>query len=609
MKVTIHNYKEAEAKIDWSAASQALQVGKTLTEKGIKHYSNPSAATAKDAIDKYFLLLETVLKKAAPAKKKAAPAPKKVAKAPAAPKQTSRKAAKEVKEPAETTATVVEHITTDIALVRRFTNLHGKSKNYDQLLSIWRAFEKAIVERKVTKGSPYKDEIAYMKESLTGALRAAKENGTIELVIPAYKYRNFKAIADSVARSLGVSILLEFINISGRARMQERAKKLQARIKKALAEGKLKGDRYIEEVRSALKDLDGYVGSKKAKIEINDYYLSGVGEIALHGCKCGGSLHGFSRGQNAVILKLIQEKAKNFNAPELNRVFVDTVAPDICKLIVRRLVDTGQLTMRMIRNPAKPKAGIALSGVPDEPEPGSPYDFNAEVMDMRLRSAGRVIPMPVDLPVSGLSGFSSGVPYPDTNDVQIISASELVKKKFKTIGLTGKYRRLIGDPEPGFSMMIFGKPKQGKSTVAIDFAKDLTSLGKVLYVAFEEGAGFTLQDKVIRNNANVPGLDFSGKLPRTLSGYRYVFIDSVTDAGYNEAGLKALIKANKPNEISIIGVFHATKAGNFKGGQSFAHDVDVLLKVENGIVHAQGRYAPPAEMSIAAILPAQRQAA
>lgn len=167
--------------------------------------------------------------------------------------------------------------------------------------------------------------------------------------------------------------------------------------------------------------------------------------------------------------------------------------------------------------------------------------------------------------------------------------------KFQIIGLTGKYGKLIGDPEPAFSAMIFGKPKEGKSTVGIDFAKELTKLGRVLYCAYEEGNGGTFQDKVNRNHANVPGLDFSNKLPKSLAAYKFVFIDSVSDAGLDEVAFKALIRSNKPN-TSIIGIFHATKEGKFRGGQTFAHDVDVLMRVESGVVYATGRYAAPGEM-------------
>lgn len=598
MKITVDNYKEAEARIDWQTASAALNTGKAFTQKGIGSYHK--APTVKTAIDKYFLLLEKTLSETpVPAKSKNSPVPKQPPKASVTNKQAPKKTKQDA---AETTAALVEHIPTDIALIRRFTNLHGKVKNYDQILSIWRAFEKAIVERKVTKGSPFQAEIKYMKDSLTNALRAAKESGTIELAIPAPKYKNFKVIADSVARSVGVSILLEFINISGRPRMQERAKKLQTRIKKALADGKLKGDRYIDEVKSALKDLNGYVGSKMTKIEMNDYYLSGVGEIAVHGCKCGGSLQGFNRGQNAVILKLIQEKAKNFTAPELKKVFTDTVAPEICKLIVRRLVDTGQLTMSMIRNPAKPKTSIALNGVKNEQQPGHTYDFDVEVMDMRLRNAERQLPVSVDHTISGLSGISevthSGTSVAARN-VPITNSMTLANIKFSTIGFTGKWLNLIGDPSKGFSAMVFGKPKMGKSYMCMEFAGYLAAhFGKTLYIAKEERVDKTLQDKMFEKKANHPNLDFAPAIPiDKLASYKFIFFDSVNSLGLTPDYLRQL-KAQYPG-VSFIYIFQTTKDGKFRGANEFQHDVDVVIEVyELGKAVQFGRFNQGGKMNI-----------
>ena len=60
--------------------------------------------------------------------------------------------------------------------------------------------------------------------------------------------------------------------------------------------------------------------------------------------------------------------------------------------------------------------------------------------------------------------------------------------QFDTIGLKGKYKDLIGDPSVGFSCMVYGKPKSGKSTMSIDFAHHIAvHHGKVLYAVIEEG--------------------------------------------------------------------------------------------------------------------------
>ena len=549
----------------------------------------------KATIDLYFKKLaeqSTVAPKEVKALK-AAKAPKaKVSSKAITPKVAKAKPERKVKaEPSN--AVFVEHIPSDIALVKKYIAIDGKTKTYDQILSLWRAFEKATIERKVTKESPYRIAINSMKASLQSALVKSESVGELKLSIDPKSLKEYKAIAESVDKSPSVSMLIELINISGKAKMEERAIRLSKRMSKALSSGLLDKDRYKSEIESALVYIEAYLEKETNRIELKDHALSGLGEISVMGCACSKGLSGNSRTQNAVILKLIQEKVKNLSPTELNRAFKDTVAPSICKLIARKLIQAGQLTMAVIRNPAKPQ--VSLSGVGSYNR--NDFDFGSEVLDLRVRQAAQK-QAKQSSGHNGFSGLGQVDVLPSTkDDAVILSAQQIMDMKFKTIGLTGKYRALIGDPEPAFSAMIYGKPKQGKSTVAIDMAKELTRLGKVLYCAFEEGHGGTLQDKIKRNNANVPGLDFANKLPPNLSRYQFVFIDSVSDAGLDEVFFKALIKANKPN-TSIIGIFHATKDGKFRGGQSFAHDVDVLMRVENGVVYAQGRYAPPSEFRI-----------
>jgi predicted ATP-dependent serine protease len=161
--------------------------------------------------------------------------------------------------------------------------------------------------------------------------------------------------------------------------------------------------------------------------------------------------------------------------------------------------------------------------------------------------------------------------------------------QFETIGLQGKFRELIGDPSVGFTAMVYGLPKSGKSTLCIDFARHLAEHhGKVLYVAIEEGFGYTLKEKFERLNAIHPNLIIAEKLPDDLTGFQFVFIDSVSKAGLTTDSLTLLRKQNP--KTAFIFIFHTTKEGNFRGQQAFAHDVDVIIEVENGVAKANGRF-------------------
>jgi hypothetical protein len=185
----------------------------------------------------------------------------------------------------------------------------------------------------------------------------------------------------------------------------------------------------------------------------------------------------------------------------------------------------------------------------------------------------------------------------DTEATEIISSTQLQNMEFETIGLKGKYRELIGDPSIGFSAMIFGLPKSGKSTLCIDLAKHLAeNHGRVLYVAIEEGFGYTLKEKFERLNAIHPNLVIAEKLPEDLSPFRFVFIDSVSKAALSSQDLTKLRKDNP--KTAFIFIFHTTKVGNFRGKQDFAHDVDVIIEVEKGVAKAIGRFGIGGRMEI-----------
>lgn len=183
-------------------------------------------------------------------------------------------------------------------------------------------------------------------------------------------------------------------------------------------------------------------------------------------------------------------------------------------------------------------------------------------------------------------------------DDAIVNTMDIVKMRFKSLGFTGKWLRFIGDPAPGFTAMVFGLPKFGKSYLCIDWAGYLArNHGRVLYVAREEKIGDTLSTKIRETKVAHPNFDSVGSLPYDLSGYDFVFLDSVTKLGLSPDDLDEL-KTEYP-EISFIYVFQTTKQGAFRGSNGFQHDVDIVIEVpEPGKAVQYGRYNQGGEMAI-----------
>jgi predicted ATP-dependent serine protease len=168
---------------------------------------------------------------------------------------------------------------------------------------------------------------------------------------------------------------------------------------------------------------------------------------------------------------------------------------------------------------------------------------------------------------------------------------------FETIGLEGKYKELIGDPSVGFSCMVYGKPKSGKSTMCIDFAKHLAQHhGNVLYAAIEEGYGYTMKEKLERLKALHKNLYISEIIPDKLKQFDFVFIDSVSKGKVDNNKLNELIMANP--KTAFIFVFHSTKEGDFRGGQENAHDVDCIIEVKDGVASGKGRFGVGGEIEV-----------
>ena len=182
--------------------------------------------------------------------------------------------------------------------------------------------------------------------------------------------------------------------------------------------------------------------------------------------------------------------------------------------------------------------------------------------------------------------------------VNIMPSTAFSTLQFNTIGFKDRWLSFIGDPAPGFTAMVFGMPKMGKSYLCVDFAGYLArNHGRVLYVAKEEKLDKTLQDKLKEKDVAHENLTVADGIPSDLSPYDFIFLDSVTKLGLTPRDLENL-KANNKGK-SFIYIFQVTKAGKFKGNNEFQHDVDVVIEVpKRGKAIQYGRFNQGGEMDI-----------
>jgi hypothetical protein len=83
---------------------------------------------------------------------------------------------------------------------------------------------------------------------------------------------------------------------------------------------------------------------------------------------------------------------------------------------------------------------------------------------------------------------------------KVLSAKQLSQKRYKFLGqLPAQIIHSFGRLTYNFTMTVWGKSGNGKSSFMMDFLKVLMPYGKVLYLALEEGFEVTTQMNVLRN--------------------------------------------------------------------------------------------------------------
>ena len=81
-----------------------------------------------------------------------------------------------------------------------------------------------------------------------------------------------------------------------------------------------------------------------------------------------------------------------------------------------------------------------------------------------------------------------------------LSVNNVLDAKFRTMPFGGEWLSGIGCPELSGSWMIYGAPKNGKTSCAMKLAKYLTKFGTVAYNSVEEGLKLSMKNAIVRAN-------------------------------------------------------------------------------------------------------------
>lgn len=182
------------------------------------------------------------------------------------------------------------------------------------------------------------------------------------------------------------------------------------------------------------------------------------------------------------------------------------------------------------------------------------------------------------------------------------SPTDIVRKKFHPLPFTGNFEVAFGTPEKTALWTITGKTTSGKSSFAMQLAKELCTFGKVDYISYEEGLSKVFQDRCLLFKMKEKQGTFRmflgdrseliARLKRPKSA-NFIFIDSfqVSNWSYEEAvELKEMFP--KKSFIFILQEDRGEPMG--KPAKRLEYIADMKIRVVGYKAMCRGRFAPEA---------------
>ena len=289
--INTENYYSKVSSIDFSSLPPALQKGyefvDKVTMKGESWTAYETSPTIQKVIDGYFQKLSEHI-------------PSTSEKKHVAPERTNQEVKHEHKqhvhkkekthtpsEKEEEDVDLVERIPDELRLMRRYVNLNGKRKNHEELLRFINGLQKAILERRITKASPYAKQIKYMQEALLKVYNGMKGK-FVNIEVNPKTLREFKKEIDGEKVFLSIQLIKRYVNLHGKIGIKEKAQKLLEQINRAVKKQKIvKGDKYAEKLNHIWLSLQSFVADKNKKtLPINSAELNDLLGF-LQECDCG----------------------------------------------------------------------------------------------------------------------------------------------------------------------------------------------------------------------------------------------------------------------------------------------------------------------------------
>ena len=293
--ITINNYTDQTKSVQFHTLPEALQKGNQFFVKATDNGNNLSSYSGsegiKKAIDLYLSKLnEFVSNNLKADKKKTNAGQTKIANDEVIKEATKRqgitKPAKpgKVSNPVAEDVLFTERIPDELRFIKRFLNLNGKTKLKEDILRFINSLQKAIVEKKIRKSSPYAEQVKFIQGRLIETYNTMKAKIKIELKPETFDAMKKLTGEEKVMPS--INFIKRYIGMNGKPGMKQKAKQLLEQINKAYEKGKITdSDSYIVEMHELKKNLKSFIITASQKtLKIEEATLNGLEGVL--GCTC-----------------------------------------------------------------------------------------------------------------------------------------------------------------------------------------------------------------------------------------------------------------------------------------------------------------------------------
>ncbi len=178
--------------------------------------------------------------------------------------------------------------------------------------------------------------------------------------------------------------------------------------------------------------------------------------------------------------------------------------------------------------------------------------------------------------------------------------NDLLEMNFDEYKFDGEWEAAFGRPEIGFSMLIYGPEKNGKTDLSLKLSKYVSKWGKVYLNNHEEGKSKTMQQAFIRNNMK----EVAGKVMllhkepfeviferlKKKGGPKFLVTDSIDYMEFTEKQYKLLVDTFPRLTLIFLSWCDSQDRPKSHAAKMIAKRVDIKALIKNRTVYPDSRF-------------------